>query len=101
MVRTIVALLVRIGTRQYPPEIINECLQYNHRSQLHIPTAPAHGLYLVNVHYPGDEIDISMNINMNLGNNNNDNNSNNSKNGNNTTSNTRANTNTAPDNDNE
>lgn len=50
MVRSIVGTLIEVGRGKYPPEIIDEIFASKKRS-LAGPTAPAHGLYLVEVRY--------------------------------------------------
>ena len=51
MVRNIVGSLLDIGTRLKPPEWFSELLLLKDRKQAGV-TAPAHGLYFVNVTYP-------------------------------------------------
>jgi len=52
MVRNIVGSLVAVGTGEQDPAWIAEVLESRDRARAGI-TAPAHGLYLTRVHYPG------------------------------------------------
>lgn len=54
MVRIISGTLIEIGNGQYPPEKIKEILEAKKRSQAG-PTAPAHGLTLIKIYFPGLE----------------------------------------------
>ncbi|MGH8136557.1 MAG: tRNA pseudouridine(38-40) synthase TruA, partial [Steroidobacteraceae bacterium] len=51
MVRNIVGTLVQVGTGEQKPSWVAEALASRDRALAGI-TAPAHGLYLVRVHYP-------------------------------------------------
>ncbi len=50
-VRIMMGTLAEIGKKRWHPEIIKEMLQKKHRTAGG-PTAPAHGLYLVQIDYP-------------------------------------------------
>lgn len=54
MVRIIAGTLARVGTGLYPPEKVKEILEAKDRSVAG-PKAPANGLTLVEIYYPGDE----------------------------------------------
>ena len=53
MVRNIVGSLERVGAGKYPPDWICAALSRRDRSAAG-PTAPAHGLFLAKVEYPGE-----------------------------------------------
>lgn len=53
MVRAIVGTLIEVGRRKNPPEFISEVIQSMDRRRAGI-TAPARGLYLVQVDYPAE-----------------------------------------------
>ena len=53
MVRAIVGTLVKVGLGKWPPDCIPQIIAGQDRSAAG-ETAPAHGLYLVHVRYPGD-----------------------------------------------
>jgi tRNA pseudouridine38-40 synthase len=51
MVRNIAGLLISVGQGESPPDRVVAVLQSRDR-KLNASTAPPHGLYLVDVHYP-------------------------------------------------
>ncbi|HSL92783.1 MAG TPA: tRNA pseudouridine(38-40) synthase TruA [Candidatus Limnocylindrales bacterium] len=53
MVRNIAGTLVDVGKGKYPPERVRELFSLRDRSEAG-PTAPAHGLFLWSVTYPGE-----------------------------------------------
>lgn len=53
MVRNIVSVLTRVGAGDMRVEDMVNLLEIKDRSKINIPPAPAHGLYLVEVHYDG------------------------------------------------
>ena len=56
MVRIIAGTLIEVGKGEYPPEHVAEILESRSRKEAG-PTAPAHGLTLVNIEYPALEGD--------------------------------------------
>ena len=51
MVRNIVGVLVEVGRGNITANDMTRLLALRNRAQINIPPAPAHGLYLMNVHY--------------------------------------------------
>lgn len=51
MVRNFVGCLIRVGRGDWEPEVIREILESKDRGRSGPNTAPAHGLYLLRVHY--------------------------------------------------
>lgn len=54
MVRNIVGILVAVGKGKRTPDDIEGVLAHRSRGSIFIDPAPAHGLYLLNVHYADD-----------------------------------------------
>jgi tRNA pseudouridine38-40 synthase len=54
MVRNIVGILVAVGRGKRTPDDIEGVLAHRSRGSIFIDPAPAHGLYLLNVHYADD-----------------------------------------------
>jgi tRNA pseudouridine38-40 synthase len=50
MVRNIVGTLLEVGRGKHPPQWIDEVIRAKNRDKAG-PTAPAHGLFLKEVHY--------------------------------------------------
>ena len=59
MVRIIAGTLIEVGKGEYPPEHVAEILESRSRKEAG-PTAPAHGLTLVNIEYPALEGDAGL-----------------------------------------
>ena len=56
MVRVLVGAVLEVARGKIPPSLISEMLKSGRRDP-QVPTAPARGLTLMKVYYPGDQID--------------------------------------------